>query len=594
MPGLSVLHGPDRDQRKNIEDLFDSIEFFDRYWTELEVTTPETVIGQTSYDGYPIQRFETDDAVVLREGYLYDGAIDPDRLASLVADRRYEELEEWLLERDGEFLVAIYFKDTEEIALLTDALGRLPTYYATVEGTAVASRELKFVREFARQSGSPLELDQLAIAQQLVFEHQLGTRTVFDDVRSIPPGSLVRLRDDDVELTRIHRFDFATDRHADKSVEENARNLADRFRTACEDRNHPRKKSILSLSGGLDSRVVAAGYHDAGVPFSAVTFDNTNGLYESEVAIAESIADRLGVEWTQYRAETTANHRSELLDIKQGMNNVGMTFILDFFEQLHNDINDITYVTGDGGDKLLADLTPPRQPKSISNLVDLLLETNGRIPLTEAAEIASVTPYRLRESIRDRLRSYPESELSEKYVHFLYRERGFNLLHHGEDRNRYYFWSTSPFYSLPVFRYAINCPETQKSRRALYRRHLHELAPELLEFDYADFDASLTSLEYRIKQELLEFLTRHRTLRDFVARIIKDESGVTEEIAAQIAAVLRDSSDLEPLSERKVRSIVRNHDSYRPYGLNTLYTTVLLAEGVAEDRSQRTSEPAVQ
>lgn len=593
MPGLSVLHGPDR-RSIDIDDLFESIEFFDGYRSEREITTPETVISQTGYDEYPVERFETDDAVLLREGHLYDGQIDPDRLSSLVSNRRYDDLEEWLLEQDGDFLIAIYFKDTDEIVLLNDALGRLPTYYATIGETAVVSRELKFVREFARRIGVPLAVDQLAIAQQLVFEHQLGTRTVFDDVRSIPPGSLLRITDGDVHVTRLNQFDFSEKRHADKSVTENAEALASKFRTACENRHLDGTTSIISLSGGLDSRVVAGGYHDAGIPFSTVTFDNANGLYESELGIAESIADTLGAEWTPYRAKSTPTHRSDLLDTKQGMNNVGMTFILDFFEQLRSDHDAITYVTGDGGDKLLVDHTPPRQPKSVSDLVDLLLETNGRIPVPEAAAVADIAPDRLRESIHDRLRSYPESEPSEKYTHFLYRERGFNLLHHGEDRNRYYFWSVSPFYSLPVFQYAINCPEEQKSQRALYKAHLGELAPELLEFEYADFGTPLTSIEYRIKQRLMGFLSRHRELRDFVARILKDETGVTEDIAERIESTLTESSDLEPLSEREIRAIVRDHDSYRPYGLNTLYTAVLLVQGLSRTPEQRPSERAIQ
>jgi len=82
----------------------------------------------------------------------------------------------------------------------------------------------------------------------------------------------------------------------------------------------------------------------------------------------------------------------------------------------------------------------------------------------------------IRRSVRDRLRLYPETDPASKYVHFLVYERGANFLFEGEDRNRF-FWSTTPFYSIDFFRYAMNCPPEQKTRYNLYRSFLTELAP---------------------------------------------------------------------------------------------------------------------
>jgi asparagine synthase (glutamine-hydrolysing) len=66
----------------------------------------------------------------------------------------------------------------------------------------------------------------------------------------------------------------------------------------------------------------------------------------------------------------------------------------------------------------------------------------------------------------------------------------------GEDRNRQYFWSVSPFYAPPFFAYALGCPDHQKLGLRLYQKFLEILSPGLDRIPYANWGAPLGSLKF--------------------------------------------------------------------------------------------------
>lgn len=590
MPGISLFRGELDDQREAVDAAFESVRFLDSYDRDVAVETDRTVLGHTGYDDYPLRRFETDRAVAVLEGYLYD-VTDTEAAVrtavELLARGDDAALREWLGSRDGDFLLAVAWREDGTLTLLNDTFGRLPTYYGTVAGTAVVSRELSLLRTFARELERPLEMDRLTAAHQLVFGYSLGDRTTFREVRCVPPGSRVDV-DEEVDVRRLYRHDFEGKAHSDRSVEANAAALASRFADACRRRASLPGETVLSLSGGLDSRAIAAAFDDMDVPFRAVTFDTAHDAYAADVRVARSITEALDVEWSLYQSRPSEAHDELLLETLQGMNYLAMSFILDFFEQLRREVGAATYVTGDGGDKILVDLSAPREYGSESALVEYVLDANSKLPLERAAAITGVDASTIRSSVAQRLRTYPEDSRTQRYAHFLFRERGLNFLNHGEDRNRYYFWSATPFYSLPVFRYAMNCPDAQKRQRRLYTAVLEQFSPDLLDIEYPNFGAPITSLEYRLKKRSYDLASRYPSVRDAVVRWLKVRDDVNEEIVATIEGTLSEST-VRPLSRPAIRDALAHGDQFRSQALYALYTVTAFAAARNHERDQRAS-----
>lgn len=590
MPGISLFHSPDGVESAAVREALSSARFFEEYGIDRWYADARTVAATTGYDDYPTRTLTTDRFVVALEGHLYD-VDDVDahlrRVSGWLADDDEESLRQWLLARDGEFLVAAVDRRTGAVRVLTDALGRLPLYRATVGGTAVLTRELKVVRELAARVDDPLSVDRLAVGQTLLLGYRLGTRTLFGGVERVPPAARVTV-DDGLDVARVFRHDFSGAGHADRSMETNASHLATLFTEACRNRDRE-TRTVVALSGGMDSRAVAAGYHDAGVPFEAATFQRAEGGDESEVAAARTVADALDVEWSAYTVEGSNDHRDRLLEMKQGMNYLWLSFLLDFLERVGDAPGDATLVTGDGGDKVFPDLTAPKSFDGVEALADHLVTANSIFEPSDAAAVAGVDADRLTDSVLDRLRAYPESDLDALHAHFLLRERGMNWLYHGEDRNRYYYWSTSPFYSLPFFRYAMACPADQKGVTNLYQQFLSELAPEVVDVEYVNFGAPITSTAYRVKRLAYDSLARYPALRRVAVDLLKrvtddpttDASAVAREIRRQVAA-----GEVTNLPESEVDRLAGKAGTYDDPALYHLYTlTSLLGDGTVRSKS---------
>lgn len=586
MPGVSVRSRRACDADR-FADALASLRHFERYRAETVETAADGRLGYTWYPGYPVTRVRGDALTVVLEGRLYDRDLTRGDLldlgAAVLDPATGPDLRQWLREVDGDFAVWVADDHTGTVAVVNDLFGRLPVYYWADGGDWRVSREPRFLlrdREVA--------FDRVGIAQTLLFGYHLGTRTLWEGVRTLPPASVLRAGGGDLSVSRLHAFDFSTKRYRGRSVERNARELAARFREAATARavGDP---TVVSLSGGHDSRAVAAALGTEGVPCRAATFARADGRAARDVTVARRVAAALDIPWDRYDVgPTTTDQARTLLDLKAGLNHVGMGFLLEFLESLRADHGAAAvYLTGDGGDKVLPDLTPPRSFRDLDALADYTVAKHSVFPPERAAALAGVDESRLRESVREVLASYPEPDAADRYAHFLTHERGFNWLFEGEDRNRAYLWSASPFYAGPVFRYAMNVPHEQKAKNRLYRAFLSTLWPPAVTFDDADFATPMDSLRYEVIQRALSVLERHPRLEDVVGRLYRGEVGAGEDrvgtlVAEQLAAADADDSVLGATREAGADDPGR---SVGRHGRYTLLTVVAAVAAVTEGRT---------
>ncbi|MFP9058949.1 asparagine synthase-related protein [Natrialbaceae archaeon A-chndr2] len=519
-------------------------------------------VGYTAYPSYPIERFETEEYLFCLEGILYDvpDASLADELQSIASllfetgqrtddkgnsptDAHLEEFREWLLDVDGTFLCAILEKETGELVLFNDVLGRLPTYYYADSDRVLFSRELRYLLESV-----PPEFDRLGAAQCLLFGYSLGTRTLIDGVERLRPGTLVRIRADplDLEIIDAHTFSFDDPKHTTRTRSQNARELATRFVSACDRRAGSFETDLISLSGGLDSRSVLAGYHAAGRQIKAATMESAEYVPISDVELAEELADAFDVEWQSYDVgHPSGADLDTLIKTKNGQIGLMTSFVLTFLRQLEADHgHSVAYITGDGGDKALPDLTPSRSVER-GELPDYIIAENSILDIGQVARITGVSTAAIRQSVREHVRTYPETTVDGTYIHFLLYERAANFLFEGEDRNRLFFWSETPFYSLPFFRYAMNCPPEQKTRYKLYRSFLQSLSPTAANCTHALYGAPVNSYRHAVGALADDILSRYPSVLETLKPIIKSVNDLDTEATLDPATLecIRDQVD---------------------------------------------------
>ena len=460
------------------------------------------------------------------EGRIYnlDGSRVGPELLDLAA-RVFQEktppvsfLSRWLLATDGDFLLVLANKADGRLAVINDVFAHLPTYYCLQDQRLILSRSLKFITN-ARGEAT---FDPMALAQYLLLGFSLGKRSLFTGVDYLEPASLVIVSPEEaaVKVTKLYEFNFENEAHGRLSPVENARNLADLFRKASRLRASDQGPNVVSLSGGLDSRAAAAALNAEGIPLAAASFLDSDRGNAADYEAAGEVARALGVDWRGYRLEPPLGRDIlQLLTIKGGLNNLRMSAILPFFRHLQADFGDrLTYFTGDAGSDTVGVSTPHRRVSTVEALARYVIDRNRYFSLEDAANLARVRSRDLLEETVAHLASYPERTLARKYKHFFSLGMATRLYHEGEDRNRHFFWSVTPFYAYDFFDYALNCPDRDKKEFRFYREFLQQLSPALAPIPYADFHASLGSKKLSLLY-LLKSITRTRP--NYVRRVRK-------------------------------------------------------------------------
>jgi asparagine synthase (glutamine-hydrolysing) len=587
MPGLSFICNFTENLKQKEAQLTHSLRSLvhsELYKSKVLYYDKSYFLGISGYDEYPFYILDNNEYFIVVEGKVYgksQSLLDRElqNLANSIfhkANNYKKELLNWLLGTDGDFVITIMEKHSGESVVFNDALGRLPTYYYEAPHGLIISREVRFIINLLDHN----RFDRMGIAQCLLFGYPLANRTLFENVHRLPPAAVLRIvtKQPRIEFDSLYTFNFDEKKYKTLSLKDNTDNLYALFLEAVKNRTNSIDKNIIALSGGLDSRSVALAFHVLGIPFSGATYLDAENRKIDDVKIAEQLSNSLHLPWRLFHLDMpTEKESTELLKTKNGMIFLGMSFILKFFKAIKEFYgNRVIYFTGDGGDKTLPDLSPNRSISNVDKLLDFIIKNNQIFSLDEASSLSNLGKNQIMSEIKNVVMAYPEKQWQNKYVHFLLFERGFKWMFEGEDKNRCYFWSIAPFYSLPFFIYAMNCPESLKRRYKLYQRFMMKLSPEASLIPKAkwrfpitsDFKLFLfTSIYLRLPLRLKGIFRNALKKRNITNPIAKDRIIDLEKQTKRCSYI---SNYLSIAELRNIESI----DSYKLDILNTITSVI--------------------
>jgi len=434
----------------------------------------------------------------------------------------------------------------------------------------------------------PIRFDRMALAQSLWIGYLLGKRTLLENVDRLPPATWIRIEKQpaSIQLARVHAFNFELKAHRSQSLEENAGRLAAVFSESCVARTVPGLANVVSLSGGLDSRAVAACYQKQSIPACAATFIDHAESFAADARIAEQVARLLDMEWRLFRlAAPRGGDVLKLLRLKNGMNSLGMSFLVPYLDEVRRAYGPkMVFVTGDSGDKALRDLTPPAKVQDLNSTVDYLAAQCAKFPLETVAALTGVKASEIIGEIRDQLSAYPEADWRQRYVHFVICERALKWQSEGEDRNRCYFWSTTPFSGTRFFNDAMGCPDEQKARFGLYREFLQALSPAAAAVEYAGMGGSVASEKFRVASKALALLGERADVRRTMEKAAGPVQGYSGD--SMIVQCLRRQMQVgelifEYLSPAGMNKIVEACAGHSKEGFQNLFTITSILEDLA-------------
>ena len=244
---------------------------------------------------YTLPKFLNDKVFCTDDRYVYilEGVIlnsDPlmqsygcTTMKDLVAKMHQTSGDTFFSQFRGSFCGAIYDIEADQLIIYTDQIGSKNIFYSREDDGYVFASELKVLSDSITKHRT-LTYDEGFMYSILLYGFSPIYHTIYDGIIRIPAGSYLRMKGNDLDIVRYHRFHNAPN---SLSLQENIDKLNELYSQAIQrvlEKNRAyHYMNYLPLSAGLDSRMtncVARALTDA--PITNITYSQT-GFYDEVV-----------------------------------------------------------------------------------------------------------------------------------------------------------------------------------------------------------------------------------------------------------------------------------------------------------------------
>lgn len=216
------------------------------------------------------------------------------------------DLEKRLEQSEGEFVSLLLEGGGQCVHVVNDRFGTRPFYWFEAGGVTAFSSNLLFLINLLDLKCSA---DVLGWLEVFSYSHTLGVRTTIEGVRRLQPASHLTICQGGADCRRYWRLKHETHHGLDPAA--HAERTFEAIRKSTAMRSRLSDSGFVSLSGGLDSRLVA-GALPAEADFYLYTFGSDEENDSADVEAARQIAHILA---RRHRVERLAQgHVSSVAD----------------------------------------------------------------------------------------------------------------------------------------------------------------------------------------------------------------------------------------------------------------------------------------
>ena len=199
----------------------------------------------------------------------------------------------------GMFAIALYDRETQDVYLIRDRIGKKPLYYWLDHDNLVFASELKPIMKCPGFKG---EIRNQIIPRYLLQQYIMAPDTIFKDVYKLEAGSILKFRNGNIKKWKYWDVKEVYARESANQItsyEEAKEGLKQRLRHSVAGRMIADVPLGTFLSGGYDSSLVTAiaqELSDKPVKTFCIGFDVPQ---YNEAAYAKEVAAHLGTEHTE-------------------------------------------------------------------------------------------------------------------------------------------------------------------------------------------------------------------------------------------------------------------------------------------------------
>ena len=415
---------------------------------------------------------------------------------------------------NGQFAACLFNNTTHTAYLITDRFGTHPVYYTLNNGRLLFAPEVKaLLRDNLKKN-----LDYHSVAELFSFGHLFGYKTLFENISQVPPASIIEFSDGTIKKREYWKAPYheevyqkqSIQRKTDKELQEK---LSQVLVTATQRQSSSVEKIILPLSGGLDSRYVAALYHHIGKQ-SIPTF--TMGPDESDdQRYATQVATQLGFPHSKFDINPlkTWEAAKTFSFVSDGMSYISGP--LQNFEPFeHFFLNRQILTASQMCDALygstlwrrrIRSLQENKEPRNVTD--DTLVNLFNLYDQNLVKRIFRPEEYKKIEGL---YRTVPQSYCDTKqhplhnYYKLLMNEHGRRGTFGGNIVANHFFEMRMLSYDNDVFDFGWKLPIVYREHQYLYRNTFAGLFPELTKIKRQGYGLKINASKFRYELKVLE------------------------------------------------------------------------------------------
>jgi asparagine synthase (glutamine-hydrolysing) len=193
-----------------------------------------------------------------------------------------------ICELEGMFAFAFYDYASNVLTIARDFLGKKPLYYTNTDKVFLFSSQASLLRNYSLN----LTLNPDAFAEYLRIGYIQDPHTIFNGVYAVNPGEVLEINLTNLRVTQ-KKIIFPKSIHKANNL-----NLRDIFNSSILERTDGHSHFALSMSGGMDSSLIAMQSANLGLDFTTYTMrfpDSDKERYNDDFRAAQEICRKLKV-----------------------------------------------------------------------------------------------------------------------------------------------------------------------------------------------------------------------------------------------------------------------------------------------------------
>ncbi len=393
---------------------------------------------------------------------------------------------------NGLYVVVIWDKESKKLHIVNDRYGFRKLYYWNSHDKFVFASEYKAICWFP---DFQKKVDEFAFANLMTFGYVLDDRTLFEDIKMLPPASIATVEKGKLSITKYWDYSFYEEGDPRLRKDEYIDAFAEKITKAVKKRVKGIKRLALALSGGLDSRTMAAILHKLNMVDYIKAYSHGN-RHCYDVRFGKKIAKKLGFphETIEIKTDFVKNHARNFQYLSEGTAACDWAWRIDSQKGILLKDKIDTVLTGFLGDVLCRlymsekGLLRKNNEDAIQRVYQTHMDSFNDDELEQYLNpniYAKIKGHNL-EIIKETYYNAPTANILNRarYINLHQRQRRFTstLLDHYE----FFANALSPFIDNEFVDFILHIPAELQVKQSLYKSMLKRHFPDVVKIGHSD------------------------------------------------------------------------------------------------------------